>query len=222
MTCEHGGNDIPTHYHDLFKSEKEVLKTHRGFDLGALNIFEYLKPLSEYSKCSKTSRLLIELNRSLHHRQLFSEYSKTLSLKEKEIILSNVYDPYRKEIASKIDSFISKGNTVLHRSIPTFTPHFNGITRNCDIGLLYDSRLALEKQFSARLKSQIQTKNSKLNVRLNSPSLGKADGFTACLRREYKHQYMGIEIEINQNYSKLNQMNTDIKDTLFVALKACI
>ncbi|MFD2915913.1 N-formylglutamate amidohydrolase [Psychroserpens luteus] len=219
ITCEHGGNEIPSQYLNLFKAHKSVLESHRGFDLGALDVFEYLKPLSDYSKSSTTSRLLIELNRSLHHKQLFSEYSKTLNTSEKEHIISTIYVPHRNDIESKISSFISKSETVLHLSIHSFTPTLNGIERDCDIGLLYDSRILLEKQFSAELKSQIKTKSPDLNVRFNYPYLGKADGFTTYLRRKFKKNYIGIEIEINQKHSKSNQMNQLLKDTLLVAIK---
>jgi predicted N-formylglutamate amidohydrolase len=59
LTCEHGGNKIPNEYVYLFQENQKVLETHRGFDLGALDTFDYLKSLSDYSKASTTSRLLI-------------------------------------------------------------------------------------------------------------------------------------------------------------------
>lgn len=222
LTCEHGGNEIPSQYAHLFKANKSVLETHRGYDLGALDVFEYLQPLSEYSKSSTTSRLLIELNRSLHHKQLFSEYSKTLNLSEKEHIITTKYSPYRNEVETKISSLISKNDTVLHLSIHSFTPTLNNVERHCDIGLLYDSRRPLEKQFSEELKTQIKTINPNLNVRYNYPYLGKADGFTTYLRRKFKEPYIGIEIEINQKHSKSNQIDRHLKDTLLVAIKKCI
>ena len=76
LTCEHGGNDIPENYKFVFHNASKQLRTHRGYDLGALDVFEYLKDLSGFSVYSKTSRLLIELNRSLHHNNLFSEFTK--------------------------------------------------------------------------------------------------------------------------------------------------
>ena len=86
ITCEHGGNFVPKKYQPLFKKQETVLQTHRGFDPGTLDLFQFLKPLSHFSIFSDTSRLLIELNRSLHHKDLFSEFSKTLSEAEKKTI----------------------------------------------------------------------------------------------------------------------------------------
>ncbi|MFT5847524.1 MAG: putative N-formylglutamate amidohydrolase [Psychroserpens sp.] len=222
ITCEHGGNKIPTPYLHLFKANKELLETHRGFDLGALDVFEYLKPISNYSKSSTTSRLLIELNRSLQNSQLFSEYSKTLNLSKKEHIIKANYLPYRNDIELIISNFISKGETVLHLSIHSFTPTLNGIKRDCDIGLLYDPKICSEKQVSVGLKSQIKTGNPQLRVRFNYPYLGKSDGFTTHLRRKFKQNYIGIEIEINQKHSKSNQMNVVLKSALLAAIKNVI
>ena len=88
LTCEHGGNLIPQRHKHLFH-DKTVLQSHRGFDLGSLDLFYHLKPLADASKFSETSRLLIELNRSLHHKNLFSEYTKTLSTLDKELLISD-------------------------------------------------------------------------------------------------------------------------------------
>ncbi|MFT4804295.1 MAG: putative N-formylglutamate amidohydrolase [Psychroserpens sp.] len=219
LTCEHGGNKIPNEYVYLFQENQKVLETHRGFDLGALDTFDYLKSLSDYSKASTTSRLLIELNRSLHHSQLFSEYSNKLSVIQKNQITSTYYHPYRHEVSSIISNFISKGDTVLHLSIHSFTPTLKNIKRECDIGLLYDPKKPSEKLFSALLKSKIKAKNHNLKMRFNYPYLGKSDGFTTYLRRQFKMNYTGIEIEINQKHSKDNQMNLLIKDTLLAAIK---
>mgnify|MGYP003626379491 FL=1 len=90
LTCEHGGNDIPDNYNKQFNN-KAVLKTHRAYDLGALDGFQYLKPLSDASFYSTTSRLLVELNRSLHHKNLFSEFTKNVSKDEKTKILKQYY-----------------------------------------------------------------------------------------------------------------------------------
>ncbi|TXE16171.1 N-formylglutamate amidohydrolase [Psychroserpens burtonensis] len=222
LTCEHGGNKIPNEYVYLFQENQEVLETHRGFDLGALDTFDYLKSLSDYSKASTTSRLLIELNRSLHHSQLFSEYSNKLSVIQKNQITSTYYHPYRNEVSSIISNFISKDDTVLHLSIHSFTPSLKNTKRECDIGLLYDPRKPSEKLFAALLKAKIKAKNHNLKVRFNYPYLGKSDGFTTYLRRQFKMNYTGIEIEINQKYSKDNQMNLLIKDRVLAAIKEII
>jgi predicted N-formylglutamate amidohydrolase len=221
LTCEHGGNIIPQSHQHLFH-DKTVLQSHRGYDLGALDVFHHLMPLADASKYSKTSRLLIELNRSLHHQNVFSEYSKALTTTDKELLISEYYLGYRNEVESTIKKLVEANQTVLHLSIHSFTPNFNGKERHCDIGLLYDSRHVEEKQFCKRFKDELLKFDNSLNIRFNYPYLGKADGFTTYLRKQFSHHYLGIELEINQKHSINNVMNVNIKTHLFSALQTLI
>jgi predicted N-formylglutamate amidohydrolase len=221
VTCEHGGNKIPTAYKSLFK-DCDALHSHRGYDLGALDVFKHLTPLANASAYSETSRLLIELNRSLHHKKLFSEYSKALSKSDKNALISDYYLKYRNDVELTIKSFIKDNNTVLHLSVHSFTPKLNGDERNCDIGLLFDSRNTEEKEICKQLKTKLLQLDTALNVRFNYPYLGKADGFTTYLRKQFPNNYLGIELEINQKYVKNNEMDVSIKSNLFTAIKSLI
>jgi predicted N-formylglutamate amidohydrolase len=111
---------------------------------------------------------------------------------------------------------------VLHVSVHSFTPNLNGEERQCDIGLLYDSRKLEEKEFCKQLKNELSQIDNMLNVRFNYPYLGKADGFTTYLRKQFPKHYLGIELEINQKYAKDNVMNSKIKAVLFSALQHLI
>ncbi|WP_282032147.1 N-formylglutamate amidohydrolase [Winogradskyella eximia] len=217
LTCEHGGNDIPDNYNKQFNN-KAVLKTHRAYDLGTLDVFQYLKPLSDASFYNTTSRLLVELNRSLHHKNLFSEFTKNVSKDEKTKILKQYYLPYRIAVENNIKSYTENGETVLHLSIHSFTPIFNGEERHCDIGLLYDSTKKQEQQYCKQLKTDLLKQDSNLNVRFNYPYLGKADGFTTYLRKQFPNNYLGVEIELNQKFAKQNSMDSKLKQTVYNAL----
>jgi predicted N-formylglutamate amidohydrolase len=214
LTCEHGGNAVPEHQQHLFSSNKQILHTHKGLDLGALDLFNTLKPLADFSIASTTSRLLIELNRSLHHKNLFSEFSKSLSTSAKKELIASYYLVYRNEVENNIRNYITKGDDVLHISVHSFTPILNSIERNCDIGLLYDSSHTNEKAFSQLLKKKILAQNPLLNVRYNYPYLGKMDGFTTYLRKQFTSNYIGIEIEVNQKYVTENKMDVAICEVL--------
>jgi len=218
LTCEHGGNNIPIEYAYLFKEHQAILNSHRGFDLGSLDLFEILKPLADFSLSSETSRLLIELNRSLHHKKLFSEFSKNLSIEEKENLIQSYYLVYRNNVENKIKQFINAGEIVLHISVHSFTPVLNSEIRYCDIGLLFDPKRPSEKQFSKYFKEKILKKNLDYLIRYNYPYLGKADGFTTYLRKQFLENYIGIELEINQNFSKNNIMNSILKQHVFDVL----
>tara|TARA_R110002050_G_scaffold139136_1_gene263154 strand:- start:3570 stop:4250 length:681 start_codon:yes stop_codon:yes gene_type:complete len=222
LTCEHGGPLIPEKYKVYFIGSKDVLNTHRGFDLGALDVFNHLKPLADYSRFSKTSRLLIELNRSQHHKNLFSEVSRYFSKSEKSLLIEDYYSDYRNEVESKIKSFINAGEKVLHVSVHSFTPIYNNTERRCDIGLLYDSSNTSEKKTCKGLKSEIIKINPQLKVRFNYPYLGKSDGFTTYLRKQFPENYLGVELEINQKYAIDNKMPITLKQTIYQVLRQII
>ena len=222
VTCEHGGNTIPNSFLKYFENHKSVLNSHRAHDLGSLDLFKTLESLANFSLFSETSRLLIELNRSLHHKSLFSEFSKNMSKIEKQDLIESYYLVYRNQVENTIRNWIENGEVVLHISIHSFTPVLNKLERHCDIGLLYDSKRHTEKAFCVNFKKEIIGIKPELKVRYNYPYLGTADGFTTHLRRQFTSNYMGIEIEVNQKYAKNNLMITDIKESLFLALKETI
>ena len=222
LTCEHGGNFLPKEYRILFQQNQHVLETHRGYDLGSLDVYKFLKPLADFSIANETSRLLIEVNRSLHHKNLFSEFSKNLSTTDKNHLIKTIYLPYRNQVEKKIKSYIKNNDMVCHLSIHSFTPIFNNIDRLCDIGILYDSKNQIEKEFSRSFKSVLLEVNPHYKVRFNYPYLGKADGFTTYLRKQFPLNYMGIEIELNQKYSIENVMPLSLKKDILCVVEALI
>lgn len=206
FTCEHGGNSIPAHYQDLFKEYQEVLETHRGYDPGALKLARYLeKKLYVPLFYSNTSRLLIELNRSLHHPKLFSSITKILPDSKKKEIIDQYYLPYRNQVENKIADLIKQQQEVFHISVHSFTPVLNGVERKCEIGLLYDPKQRRERDFCKEWKLQIKKERPEYITRFNYPYRGIADGFTTYLRKKFPVNYSGIELEVNQKNLLENQ-----------------
>jgi hypothetical protein len=67
---------VPSRYRALFRDQEAVLKTHRGSDLGALWLARELATALEAPLfAGSVSRLLIDLNRSLHHVKLFRDHA---------------------------------------------------------------------------------------------------------------------------------------------------
>jgi predicted N-formylglutamate amidohydrolase len=221
LSCEHGGNEIPEKYQYLFKNNKTVLDVHNGYDLGALDVFNFLEPLSSASFFSTESRLLIELNRSLHHKNLFSKFSSNLSFEEKKVLI-NDYKFYRNAVEVAIKQYIDQKESVLHIAVHSFTPILNSIERNCDIGLLYDSTNRREKFFSSLFKKELLFLENTLKIRCNYPYLGSADGFTSYLRKQFLTNYIGIEIEINQKYSQQNKTDFFLKKIIYEVIRKII
>jgi predicted N-formylglutamate amidohydrolase len=222
LTCEHGGNEIPEAYQQNFKNARAVLSSHEGWDIGAYELakmFAQEYPLFFYAN---VSRLLIELNRSVGHPNLFSRYTKSLPGAEKELIMINYYHPYRLEVIAAIEQLIASSKDVLHLSVHTFTPKLNGKERKTDIGLLYDPQRGKEKNFSHQWQAVIYQISKQFRVRYNYPYLGKSDGFVTMLRKKFgdKH-YSGIELEVNQKYfveKQQQEISTLLLESFTVAL----
>ena len=202
ITCEHGGNRIPKKYSSLFKNKKRILESHRGWDPGALVLARQLaRELSAPLFYSDVSRLLIDLNRSVHHPDLFSDYSRECSNDTKQKLIAEFYQPYRDQVEQTIKKLQGAGQPLLHLSIHSFTPVMNDKPRNADIGLLYDPSRNLERSYCQQFKSSINKALPELRLRNNYPYRGTADGFTTYLRKRYTaSRYLGIEIEINQKH----------------------
>ena len=218
LTCEHAGNEIPQDFISLFPGAEEVLESHRGYDPGAFDLFKVLNNLAELSHFQMVSRLLVEMNRSLDHPQLFSEFSRGLDSAVKKEILEIYYFPYRNSVEKEISERIGKGEEVLHFSVHTFTPNLNGEKREADIGLLFDPTCTSEEEFCSAFKNELFERNSGLQIKFNYPYRGIDDGFTTYLRQKFTKDYCGIELEVNQRFVSENKMNKGLKNNIFEAL----
>lgn len=201
LTCEHGGNNVPAAYTLLFEEHQQQLVSHEGYDIGAMDLFLELEDLAQKSFSADTTRLLVELNRSLHHKQLFSPITRKLPEQEKQQILKEHYKPYRERVEGLVHDFIMAGRQVLHIAVHTFTSILHDGERIGDIGLLYDPGRSTEQIFCRAWKQQLQQLDPDVLVRYNYPYLGISDGFPTYMRRKFdERQYMGIELEVNQKF----------------------
>jgi predicted N-formylglutamate amidohydrolase len=198
ISCEHAGREIPDKYVHYFASHLDVIETHRGWDPGA---WEVASDLGEKLKVSyfgcRTTRLLIEVNRSLNHSQLFSEFSNKLTTEEKTELIDGIYFPYRTSVQTAISN---AKQSVLHLSIHSFTPVLNGVEREFEIGLLFDPDRSRELSFCEDFTTRLAKALPGFRIKLNEPYKGVDDGFTTYLRTQFDNEfYSGIEIEINQH-----------------------
>lgn len=200
ISCEHGGNHVPPAYRPCFEDHDAVLASHRGHDPGALAMARDLAAgLHAPLISARTTRLLVDLNRSLHHPRLFSEYSRPLAVEERRRILQRYYLPYRRRAERWIATAVAEGDRVVHVSSHSFTPILDGEIRNADVGLLYDPARPVEAALCQAWLTSLRRRAPDLRVRRNYPYTGTSDGFTTYLRRRFAaDRYAGVELEINQ------------------------
>jgi predicted N-formylglutamate amidohydrolase len=200
VTCEHAGRQVPRAYTALFKHRAALLHSHRGWDWGALDVARTLsEALTAPLYFTTTTRLLIDLNRSIGHRQLFSEITRPLPKPQRDEIVDLYYRPHRDTVEQAIAQRIAAGHRVLHIASHSFAPVLDGRERLADVAWLYDPRRAGERAFASRWISCFAQFLPDLRRRRNYPYRGRADGLTAALRKRHPDQtYMGIELEVNQ------------------------
>jgi len=201
VTCEHGGNRIPVRYRSLFDGYQPLLKSHRGYDRGALVVARELAAAFRAPLVASTiSRLLIDLNRSIGHPQLFSAATRGAPAPVRARIVAQYYRPYRAQVERLVRQAVARRRRVIHISSHSFTGEMDGRVRRADVGLLYDPSRRGETDLCARWKASLAAFAPELRVRRNYPYAGKGDGLTSYLRRLFSSRaYVGVELEINQN-----------------------
>jgi len=202
VSCEHGGNSVPRPYAALFAGHESTLATHRGWDPGALPLARQMATaLDAPIFASTTTRLLIDLNRSLGHRQLFSEFTRELAPAERQQIIARHYRPHRDSVEGEIARRVAMLQPVVHIASHSFTPVLDGVVRRADVAWLYDPRRTGEVSFVMRWMAAFAQRAPGLPLRRNNPYRGRGDGLTSLLRKRYADAaYVGIELEVNQRF----------------------
>jgi len=202
ITCEHGGNEVPPEYAAIFAGHEELLNSHRGYDPGALELaWRFAQAIDRPVHYSTVTRLLCDLNRTLHYAGHLSEITRSLDEEAIAELIRVYYEPYRTAVEQEIRDLVWDGRRVMHLSVHSFTPELDGEVRNADIGLLYDPKSTSEVDFCDAWHAAFNTARPDLVVRRNYPYLGTSDGFTTTLRKIYRPtEYAGIELEVNQRW----------------------
>ena len=210
LTCEHGGNRVPREYAALFRGAGAVLRTHRGFDAGALSLARALaRRLGAPLHAVETTRLLVDPNRSPDNPAVFSQWTRALPARERRVLLACHHAPHRRRVEQAIRALGRGGVPVVHVAVHSFTPRFRSRVRTTDIGLLYDPRRRFERELAGRWQKELRAVLPGWRIRRNDPYRGTSDGLTTVLRRRFPDAaYAGIELEVNQRRLKRGTLVT--------------
>jgi len=200
VSCEHGGNRVPSELRAAFAGQDERLASHRGWDPGALPLARGLaSALDAPLHSSPTSRLIVDLNRSAGHPRVFSEVTRALDRPGREALLERLHTPWRAAVEQDVAQAAQVAARVVHLSVHSFTPVLDGQVRKADLSLLYDPARAPERDLAHAWVRELARLLPDLSVRRNDPYRGTSDGLTSWLRRRHPSPpYLGIEIEVNQ------------------------
>jgi predicted N-formylglutamate amidohydrolase len=193
---------VPKEYAQRFAGAAAVLATHRGYDLGALELARaFGRRLGVEPFAATTTRLVVDLNRSPGNPSVFSEYTRGLPEAQRAAALAAHYWPYRQAVEAAVAAAVRAGDGVLHVSAHSFTPKLRGEVRNCDVGFLYDPARRGEVRFVEAWYAALEAASPSLVLRRNYPYRGVSDALVTHLRRRYGGRgYVGMELEVNQKH----------------------
>lgn len=202
LSCEHGGHEVPAAFAALFEGHEALLASHRGWDPGTLELAQQMAgELGAPLYAATTTRLLVDLNRSIGHRELFSALVARLSRSELAGIVDAHYRPHRDAIEHDIAGRIAAGQRVVHVALHSFVPVLGGRVRHADVACLYDPKRVGEASLTQRWLAALGRRQGRLALRRNYPYRGSSDGLTKHLRERFDtRDYVGIELEVNQRF----------------------
>lgn len=134
ITCEHGGPDVPRPYAAVFAGHAALLASHRGWDAGALELARRMAGANGVPLyAATTTRQLVDLNRSIGHRQLFSPLTRALPPATRQGIVERHYRPHRDRVVADIAGHVKAGRRVVHIASHSYTPVLDGVARRADV-----------------------------------------------------------------------------------------
>ena len=224
ISCEHGGRAVPHAFAAHFSERETLLDSHRGWDPGALDLARQMADAFRVPlHAATTTRLLVDLNRSIGHRQLFSEVTRSLPRARRQDLVDRHYRPHRQAIEAEIARLVATGHRVIHVASHSFTPTLDDVPRRADVAWLYDPRRPGEVAFARSWMRELAQLAPALRLRRNYPYRGRGDGLTAALRRRHPDAaYVGIELEVNQSLVEQPGPWDELKAVLIDSLKKAL
>ncbi len=181
FVCEHACLNIPAEFQKLGLSD-EARSSHVAWDPGAGAVTRHLsRSLDCPAVLGRFSRLLYDCNRppeaadAIPVKSEIYEISGNVGLSEQERSrrVEQFYRPFEQELSAQLDSQTSPAALV---TIHSFTPVYNGVKRDVELGILHDADSRLADAMLA-----VASRHTNLNVQRNEP-YGPRNGVTHTLK----------------------------------------
>jgi predicted N-formylglutamate amidohydrolase len=225
VSCEHASNAVPDDLH--LGVPKEALHDHHAWDPGAGEVATHLaEELGAPLFLGEYSRLVADLNRPGDLPQVVPENSFGLRVPENEGLteeerqhrIARYHLPYWSAVTAEIERGLEDDGRVLHVSVHSFTPEYQGVIRAVSIGVMFDPDYPLENQLGTAMVHHLRELGFVSEV--NEPYDGRAAALTtSCRNRFPAERYAGIEIEINQRHlHELDRVKQAVLDAIRYAI----
>jgi predicted N-formylglutamate amidohydrolase len=209
VSCEHASNAIPEEL-QLLGLTPEALLDHHAWDPGAGPVASYLaEHLNAPLFLGKWSRVVADLNRPHDLPQVVPENSfgllvpgnQGLDERARQERIERYHRPYWNAVTGEIERRLGldPSSRVLHVSMHSFTPEYDGVVRAVSLGVMFDPDYPLENALGVPMVNRLRELGFVSEV--NQPYDGRAAALTtSCRNRFDAHRYAGIEIEMNQRH----------------------
>ena len=196
LICDHASNKIPPEFKNLGVGLADR-QDHVAWDIGAADVTRVLSTeLKAPAVLGTISRLVVDYNRQPDAPDVIAEVShgvgvpgnKGLDSQQRETRFQRFYRPYHETI----DQQLMRSGAAVLVSIHSFSYDLDHVSRDFDIGLLFDEFEPLARSFAEHL-----AKNG-LRVRLNEPYSGRSSVISSAQTHGRRYQLPNYEIEINQ------------------------
>ncbi len=215
ISCEVGGDEVPaaliappdgglrsTKRDSKKRLPGELPTTIPGDDSAAYVAERLAAGFDAALVLNRYSPELIDVSRSLHHRELFPKMTRRWNAEDRQRLIDEIHVPYRDQIRRAIAGGLLRSSYVIHLSVRTFESLSRGKNRRADVGLLYDPSNVDEVDLCLDWIDELYEEAEMLRVRRNYPRRGTTDSITKAMRTEFAGtHYLGIEVLLNRAWS---------------------
>ena len=180
LICDHSSRAVPMALGKLGLGE-DVFERHIAYDIGTEAVALGLSSLMDAPLIlAGFSRLVIDLNRPLEHKDSMVEYidstpipgNKALTKVARLQRVKELFHPYHEAINRELTGLSSRGIPPIILSVHSFSPNYGMLPRPWDIGVLWNR----DPRIAAPLIEILKTFN--LKVGDNQPYSGKELAYT--------------------------------------------
>lgn len=197
LSCEHASARLPEPY-AWPEADRWLVGTHWSYDLGARALtLELAHALSASAVLARFTRLLIDPNRALEQPDLFRAsaegkwvaLNQGLSDAERARRIERYYKPYH----AALDQALARSHAPLLFSIHSFTPNYEGVVRDVELGVLFNQ----EEEHAERLFECLA--GAFPAVRKNEPWSGRGGLIYAAESHAQRFSRVPLELEVRQD-----------------------
>lgn len=202
LVCEHASNFIPAELNHLGLDE-DALESHIAWDPGARDVAVKLSALLDAPLVApQISRLVYDCNRPPHNESAVTEKSENttipgnsgLSSEDRAQRNQRFFLPFNEALDGVIQRKIAQGIKPVLITIHSFTPLYDGVHRDTEIGFIHDRDTRLADEMLG-----IAATTAAYRVGRNTP-YGPSDGVTQTLiAHALPHNLLNVMVEIRND-----------------------